>query len=221
MVSPLKLLWIFWCDLESLLEAVVHLALRSQMDRAETQMMAPRLHKCGPAGAALSDNLAQGRNVVLAAPSQNTSVPAGGRRPLCTGRKALGRADCGIRLSNELDAWVRMVQASATMGDADHKEQAMDAYEEKSHERERRLDLMRQTRTPISVEQDREIHQERTRKPPPGLKPISLERAQEISLRTLYEALRKRIDRDEKVLDLFPKEFAEQIRKERKEQGNG
>lgn len=97
----------------------------------------------------------------------------------------------------------------------------MDEYEEKSHERERRLDLMRQTRTPISVEQDREIHQERTRKPPPGLKPISLERAQEISLRTLYEALRKRIDRDEKVLDLFPKEFAEQIRKERKEQGNG
>lgn len=63
-----------------------------------------------------------------------------------------------------------------------------------AQQRQRRLDLMRQKLTPISRE-----------------------RAQEISLRYLYEAMREHIDRDECVLDLFPPEFAEQIRKERNE----
>jgi hypothetical protein len=39
------------------------------------------------------------------------------------------------------------------------------------------------------------------------LTPISRERAQEISLRYLYEGMRKSIDKNERLLDLFPPEF--------------
>lgn len=47
------------------------------------------------------------------------------------------------------------------------------------------------------------------------LTPISRECAQEISLRYRYEAMRKSIDKNKRLLDLFPPEFAAQIRKER------
>jgi hypothetical protein len=68
----------------------------------------------------------------------------------------------------------------------------MDDETHDDNDKQRRLDFLREKLTPISVERTREI-----------------------GLGYLYEAMRSSVEKDVRLLDLFPPEFAEKIRKER------